>query len=295
MTSRAWRLATRARADAHAVHVATAFAGEKAPLTPQPWGEAGAPRSRGAGGAILRAVGASAIAVSLLLSSLAAARGSSVTPPRSWIDLCGMQASFAGVPIPPGAVVVVSDPQGTRCGEFWVEFAGIYGVMPCYGDDPTTDSDEGPLPGERLSFTINGTAATPQPVARNGTAVPAGTLVTWTQSGDLWQVDLVVPPRPTVSVTLAAAAVDLRWQPAGPDVAGYEIWRSLAPYFAPGDPGAERVGTLAAGSGASGWSAPGGVGDPAANYTYRVRSMNALSETVGISQAVAEFEFLLNH
>jgi hypothetical protein len=231
--------------------------------------------------------------VTLLFSSLAAARGSSATPTSSWIDLYGMQASFAGVPIPAESTITASDPQGTRCAEFVVGAAGTYGIMPCYSDDPTTGTDEGPAPGERLHFAVNGVPATPQPVTRNGAVILAGTPVTWTQNRDLWQVNLIVPPRPAVKVTLGSTAVDLTWQLAAPDVTAYEVWRSPAPYFAPGDAASEQLGVMTAVSTTLSWSDPTGVGDPAVNYTYRVRSVNATSQTLGISQAVAEFDYRL--
>ncbi|MCX6033191.1 MAG: hypothetical protein NT169_28390 [Chloroflexi bacterium] len=234
-------------------------------------------------------------ALALLLAlALGVARGSGVTPTNTWMNLYSSHSTFAGAPIPTGAYVAVYDPQMTQCGEFTVTIAGKYGIMPCYGDDPTTGGDdEGPLSGERLSFTINGAAVTPQPVARNGTPVPAGTPVTWS-SGDRWQVNLILPPRPPVTITLLTNQLRLDWSFAGAEITTYEIWRSTTPYFAPGDPDAERRKAVPS-AGPLNWAETGGLGDPTVNYTYRVRSLNVLSQTVGMSQAVGEFEFTLVH
>jgi|GEM_PF-1891471 len=234
------------------------------------------------------------LVTALMALALGVAEASSTTLPNYWVDIYSMHSTFAGVPIPSGSSIAIFDTQGIQCGKFdKILPAGWYGVTPCYSDDPTTTADEGAVAGEPLSFTINGVAATSRLVTRNGTPVLAGTLVTWTQNGDLLEVDLVVPPRPPVTVTLASAQPRLAWQSAGADVTFYEIWRSTTPYFAPGDPGSERLETLAPGGGSLNWSDTSGTGDPAVNYTYRVRSLNALSQTVGISQAVAEFDYTL--
>jgi hypothetical protein len=82
---------------------------------------------------------------------------------------------------------------------------------------------------------------------------------------------------PTVTAALASAQVRLDWQPVGAEVALYETWRLKAPYFAPGDTGAERPETVTPG-GLLSWA---GGGNPEANYTYRVRSLNALSQKWG--------------
>jgi hypothetical protein len=211
------------------------------------------------------------------------------------VDFYSPNSTVLGNPVPVGAYVAVFDPQGAQCGQFTVERAGWYGILPCYGDDPTNGGDEGPVPGQLLNFTINGAAATPRPVTRNGTPVPVGTPVTWTQDRDLLQVDLLLPPRPPVTITLPLTTqLRLDWQHVASEITTYEVWRSTAPYFAPGDAGSERIGLLTPGSpGPLSWPDTGGLGDPAINYTYRVRSLDAMSRTVGLSQAVGEFEFAI--
>jgi len=82
-------------------------------------------------------------------------------------------------------------------GVFTVTTEGKYGLMPCCRDDATTPQDDGADPGDVISFTINGLPATPVPISLNGASVPPSTTVTWTEVGDLWEVDLRVPPMPT--------------------------------------------------------------------------------------------------
>jgi len=236
----------------------------------------------------------SAGALTLLLAlALAVAQGSGVTPTNTWVLLYSDRSAFAGVPIPTGAYIAAFDTQNTQCGEFTTTHAGYYGTMPCYGDDPLTSGDEGAVAGEPLSFAINGVPATPRLTSRNGTPVPIGTPATWTNNLDLLLVDLSVPPRPPVNVTLTSAQLSLNWLPAGTDIALYEVWRAETPYFAPGGAGAQQAGIVTPNEEPLSWSSGAGVGVPEVNYTYRVRSMNAHAQTVGISQAVAEFDFAL--
>jgi hypothetical protein len=82
-------------------------------------------------------------------------------------------------PLPPGTVVEAYDPQGVLCGRFVVVQAGKYGLMPLYGDDPSSPRDEGALPGDIIIFQVNGYRATSTPAQ-----------VLWTTYGDARQVDL---------------------------------------------------------------------------------------------------------
>lgn len=122
-----------------------------------------------------------------LILGVASANG--VTPTNTWINPYSTNSTLAGQPLPIGTSVAVFDPQGTQCGEFTVNITGWYGLMACYGDDGTTPEDE----GAALHFKINDQAAIAEAITRNGTPVAPGTAVTWTQHGDLWQVNLNVP------------------------------------------------------------------------------------------------------
>jgi hypothetical protein len=113
-------------------------------------------------------------------------------PAPEWVNFFSSDTTFLGQPVPVGAVIAAFDPQGVKCGEITVIEEGKYKLMPCYRDDPVTPEDEGPLPGEPISFKINGLPATPVPISLNGTPVPPSTTVTWTSFSDRWEVDLHV-------------------------------------------------------------------------------------------------------
>jgi len=135
--------------------------------------------------------------ISLLVLVLTLACGSAVAgvgDSPEWVNFFSDNTTFLGEPVPVGAVIAAFDPQGVQCGQFTVGEKGKYGLMACYRDDPATpDEDEGPQPGEPISFKINGLPATPVPISLNGTPVPPSTTVTWTSFSDLWEVDLHVP------------------------------------------------------------------------------------------------------
>lgn len=228
-----------------------------------------------------------------LALSLGGAQGSGVTPTNIWMDLYGSHSSFAGVPIPAGSYVAVFDPQNVQCAERTVTTPGyIAPIMPCYGDNINTPADEGALEGDLLMFAINGTLATTQARAHNFVPVPPHTPVRW-HALDVWEVDLVVPPQPLVTISHAPGQTQLAWQPASVPVSQYEVWRSTNPYFIPGGDDSMKIGTVLPGQ-AFVWLDTDGAGDPAVNNTYRVVSLNASSQIVGVSQAVGEFDFVLH-
>ena len=141
------------------------------------------------------------ISVPLLILTLAYGLACAGGSPE-WVNFFSSNTTFLGEPVPVGAVIAAFDPQGVKCGEFTVIERGKYGLMPCYRDDPATPEDEGPLPGEPISFKINGLPARPVPKSLNGNPVPPSTTVTWTSFSDRWEVDLhvVAPPPPPVPV-----------------------------------------------------------------------------------------------
>ena len=96
------------------------------------------------------------------------------------MNFYGLECTLDGQPLPAGSVITVRDPEGILCGEFTVTQAGRYGVIPVYGDDISTQVDEGALPGDSLHFYINGILATV-----TGPDEPV-----WTAMGDLKQVNL---------------------------------------------------------------------------------------------------------
>ena len=116
------------------------------------------------------------------------AQGKSPRPPLAgqqiaetpiWMNAYSSSSLLDGEPVPPGTVVEAYDPQGVLCGEFVVAQAGKYGLMPVYGDDSSSPQDEGALPGDTITFWVNGSRATSTPAQ-----------VLWTTYGDLQRVDL---------------------------------------------------------------------------------------------------------
>ncbi|MFQ5854318.1 MAG: hypothetical protein ACE5LU_01550 [Anaerolineae bacterium] len=72
----------------------------------------------------------------------------------------------------------VFDADGVACRAGIVTEAGLYGLLACYGDDPTTPADEGASPGDVLSFAVDGAPA------------PASAKALWTAHGGLQWVPL---------------------------------------------------------------------------------------------------------
>ena len=101
-------------------------------------------------------------------------------PTLSWINVYGEVALLRGEPVQPGDVITAYDSQGTLSGMFVVELEGKYGLMPVYQDDPSTEIDEGTVPGDQLSFKINGLPA----------LVLGGDPPIWNASGTLLKLNL---------------------------------------------------------------------------------------------------------
>jgi len=125
---------------------------------------------------------------------------------NEWVNFYSTNSVYYGGPLPVGVVVRAMDPTGTECGEFTVANGGQFGLMPCYRDDGTTTTDEGAVPGDRISFKINDTPATAIPLRLNNTPVPPSTNITWNQHGDLWEVQLVAADTPNAGLTISNKA-----------------------------------------------------------------------------------------
>lgn len=100
-------------------------------------------------------------------------------PSNLWINLYSTQSMLDAEPLPLGTLIRAYDSQGTLCGEFTVTTAGNYGLMPVYGDDPSTPQDEGAVPGDLITVTVDGIRTFTTPAE-----------VRWTAPGDLLEVDL---------------------------------------------------------------------------------------------------------
>jgi len=81
--------------------------------------------------------------------------------------------------------VLALDPDGVVCGATVITTEGQYGLLACYGDDPTTPEDEGAQPGDTIQLVVDGQ------VLGGGTWTERGDLL-WRPLGkaDLWQLYL---------------------------------------------------------------------------------------------------------
>ncbi len=157
-----------------------------------------------------RIVGIALCLAGLLLGAglfgLTTVRGGNVIPTNTWVDFYGANSTYLAAPVPVGAYIAVFDPQGVQCGEFTVIHVGMYGIMPCYGDDPTTPLDEGAVYGDVLRFTINGLPAQTEAISVNGAPVAPNTVVTWSPVQGLWQVNLHAAAQTTGTTTATPTA-----------------------------------------------------------------------------------------
>lgn len=118
-----------------------------------------------------------------------------------WVNFYGTSTTYNSAPVPVGAVVEAFAADGTKCGEFVVNAAGSYGVLPCYR---SPSGVPGAHPGEMISFKING---------RPATAMGPDS-AEWTFNSDRRHVELNVPPLtpiPTNTVVPTATST-----PVGP-------------------------------------------------------------------------------
>ena len=77
-------------------------------------------------------------------------------PTHLKVDFYGDTVRVDGENIREGDVITVFDPDGVLCGVYFVNTPGQYGFLHVYGDDPTTDIDEGASPNDTLVFLVNG-------------------------------------------------------------------------------------------------------------------------------------------
>ena len=85
-----------------------------------------------------------------------AERSAGVTPTHTWVNFYGTAHASGGAPLPVGATVLALDPDGVVCGATVVTTEGQYGLLACYGDDPTTLEDEGAQPGDVIQLVVDG-------------------------------------------------------------------------------------------------------------------------------------------
>jgi subtilisin-like proprotein convertase family protein len=71
-------------------------------------------------------------------------------PTNTWVNFYGPAH------LPVGTVVQAIDPDGVVCGATVVTTEGQYGLLACYGDDPTTPEDEGARTGDIIQLVVDG-------------------------------------------------------------------------------------------------------------------------------------------
>jgi hypothetical protein len=188
-------------------------------------------------------------------------------PTREWMDIYG-SLTIDGKAAPESTVVTVRDAGGVVCGQTLVREKGLYGFVHAYGDDPTTERDEGPLAGEALQFSVNGVPVIGTPY------------IVWGPGPRIIRLDLAVNMSPTgvASAKPWKFTLDVpRPNPFNPiTVIGYELASreemSLVVYNQLG----QRVRTLAAGVAAPGrynatWNGKDDLGRDVASGAYLIR------------------------
>ncbi len=109
-----------------------------------------------------------------------------------------------------------------------------------------------------------------------------GSILVQTMGGDVLVVQADAAAVTDLRITLEnPTSVRLNWSPAA-NATAYDIYRGTAPFFEPNTPILRVSGTS--------YVDAGRAGDPADNYYYLVKSVNAYSES-GLSNRVGEFDF----
>ena len=91
-------------------------------------------------------------------------------PTNTWVNFYGGAHWPNGRVLPLGTTVQAMDADGVICGATVITHVGQYGLLACYGDDPTTPADEGAQPGDMIRLMAGGRKLA---------------LGTWTSHGDL--------------------------------------------------------------------------------------------------------------
>jgi len=81
---------------------------------------------------------------------------SSAVATNTWVNFYGTALALDGTPLPVGATVLAMDPDGVVCGATVVTTEGQYGLLACYGDDPTTPEDDGAQLGVAIQLIVDG-------------------------------------------------------------------------------------------------------------------------------------------
>jgi hypothetical protein len=157
-------------------------------------------------------------------------------------------------------------------------------------------------PGKLIKFDLNGSPLItvtlpggyndPSEVAFD----PAGAMYVTTWQNPAGVVRYTAPVSVSVGITISGATTRLNWLHNQSEVTGYEVWRSAAPYFLPGDIGSIRLATITPGGLGTNTvydDTSGGVGSVANNYFYVVRAVNLHGLVSPLSNRVGDFDYAL--
>jgi hypothetical protein len=103
---------------------------------------------------------------------------------------------------------------------------------------------------------------------------------------------LYVGPLPGTGAVLSAGHLTLRWPHLGAQVGRYEVWRSAAPYFAPGSADSTRVANLTGPFDAEvSFTDTEATLDPGTAYFYVVKAIDLCGRPVALSGGMGSFTF----
>ncbi len=100
--------------------------------------------------------------------------GTEVNVSRQWMNLYSYGLTLDGNVVPAGAEIQAVDADGRVIGAAEVGKNGMFGFMPVYADDPTTDVKEGVAIGDEFILVVNG--------------VESAESFTWTANGERLEV-----------------------------------------------------------------------------------------------------------
>lgn len=143
-------------------------------------------------------------------------------------------------------------------------------------NDPTVCRYEGDCGWDCVRSTFTSTAVTRSTIAE---------LSDWAVGNDIQPATA-----PTEVMSTDGVDVALAWVYQAADVEGYEVWYSLDPYFAPGDPGSAKV-TLPQSE--TTFTHEGAAGNTEHNYAYLVLGVNGAGVQSASAQPTGEFGFAL--
>jgi len=103
------------------------------------------------------------------------------------MNFFGPAHDAGGVPLPVSTTVLALTPAGVLCGATTITRAGQYGLLACYGDDPSTPATDGARPGETIQFQVDG-----QTLGTGLWRGPGGLQMAALGMADLWRLYLPV-------------------------------------------------------------------------------------------------------